>query len=193
MDAAKLFAVIRRLKGEGLTQAEVDEINAALTYDDEIIVTASAPRARTSAKGLTAMRQHEGCKLTAYPDPGSRDGHPWTIGYGATGQGITKGVVWAQEQADQRFAADVTKREPVLAALLGSAPTTQNQWDALMSFGYNVGMGDGGLKTSTLLRKHKEGDIAGAAKEFARWNKNDGKAMAGLTKRRAAEAALYLS
>ena len=88
---------------------------------------------------------------------------------------------------------DCNQTGQMLAALLGSAPTTQNQWDALMSFGYNVGMGEGGLKTSTLLRKHKDGDVAGAAKEFARWNKNDGKIMAGLTKRRAAEAALYLS
>lgn len=188
MNAAKLFAIIRRLKGEGLTQAEVDEINAALAYDDEIVVTAPL---RTSANGLKRMQEHEGCRLKAYPDPGSRDGHPWTIGYGATGPGITQGTVWTQEQADQRFAQDVAKREPVLAQILGGAPTTQNQWDALMSLGYNIGMGERGLKTSTLMRMHKDGDYAGAAAQFARWNRNDGKVMAGLVKRRAAEAALY--
>ena len=191
MNAARLFAIIRRLKGEGLTQAEVDEINAALTYDDEIVVTA-APSLRTSAKGIALiMHGFEGCRLTAYPDPGSRDGHPWTIGYGATGPGITQGTVWTQEQADTRFAQDIAKREPILAQLLGGAPTTQGQWDALLSFGFNVGMGDGGLKTSTLLRMHKDGDYAGAAAQFARWNKNDGNVLAGLTRRRAAEAALY--
>lgn len=192
MNAARLFAIIRRLKGEGLTQAEVDEINAALTYDDEIVVTA-APSLRTSAKGIALMQEHEGCRLKAYPDPGSQDGHPWTIGYGATGPGITQGTVWTQEQADQRFAQDVAKRESVLAQILGGAPTTQNQWDALMSLGYNIGMGERGLKTSTLMRMHKDGDYAGAAAQFPRWNRNDGKVMAGLVKRRAAEAALYAS
>ena len=102
MNATRLFAVIRRLKGEGLTQAEVDEINAALTYDDEIAVTAPL---RTSANGLKRMQEHEGCRLKAYPDPGSQDGHPWTIGYGATGPGITQGTVWTQEQADVRLEA----------------------------------------------------------------------------------------
>ena len=60
----------------------------------------------------------------------------------------------------------------------------------MVCFAYNCGVAN--LKSSTLLRKHKAGDYAGAAKEFARWNKAAGKVMAGLTRRRAAEAALYL-
>ncbi len=137
------------------------------------------------------MHEFEGCRLKAYPDPGSRDGHPWTIGWGATGPDIGPGTVWTQEQADARFLEDLGRFGAQVARLLGEAPTTAHQWAALVSFAYNVGAGDGGLKTSTLLRKHKAGDYEGAAKEFGRWNKNDGRVMAGLTRRRAAESALY--
>jgi lysozyme len=140
---------------------------------------------------IKLLHQFEGCKLKAYPDPGSKDGHPWTIGWGSTGPGIGPGVVWTQEQADARFEEDLTKFGQQVARLLGDAPTTAHQWAALVSFAYNVGAGDGGLKTSTLLRKHKDGDYEGARKEFARWNKNDGRVMKGLTRRRAAEAAVY--
>ena len=137
------------------------------------------------------MHEFEGCKLKAYPDPGSKDGKPWTIGWGSTGPDIGPGTVWTQEQADARFLEDLGRFGARVAALIKDAPTTAHQMAALVSFAYNVGAGDGGLKTSTLLRKHMAGDYEGAAKEFARWNKNDGKVMAGLTRRRAAEAALY--
>ena len=77
------------------------------------------------------------------------------------------------------------------AALIGDAKTTQHQFDALVSFAYNLGADN--LKTSTLLRKHNAGDHAGAAAEFGKWNKAKGQVMKGLTRRRAAEAALYAS
>jgi lysozyme len=67
--------------------------------------------------------------------------------------------------------------------------TTQSQFDALVSFAYNVGLS--ALNDSTLLRLHKAGDYAGAKAQFARWDKNDGKVIKGLARRRAAEAALY--
>ena len=83
--------------------------------------------------------------------------------------------------------------------LLAGAATTQGQFDALVSFAYNVGLdidddtAAEGLGDSTLLRKHKAGDYAGAKAEFLKWVKNDGVVMKGLTRRRAAEAALYAS
>jgi GH24 family phage-related lysozyme (muramidase) len=134
------------------------------------------------------VQQFEGCKLTAYPDPGSGD-DPWTIGWGSTGPGITKGTVWTQEQADKRFAEHLAEFGRGVAKLVGDAPTTQAEFDALTSFAYNLGLEN--LRTSTLLKLHKVGDHAGAADQFARWNKAAGRVMAGLTRRRAAEAALY--
>lgn len=68
---------------------------------------------------------------------------------------------------------------------------SQGQFDAMVSFAFNCG--EAALRSSTLLKKHLSRDYAGAAKEFARWNKAGGKVLPGLVKRRAAEAALYMS
>jgi GH24 family phage-related lysozyme (muramidase) len=80
----------------------------------------------------------------------------------------------------QRYADAVSRA-------IGNAPTTQNQFDALVSFHYNTGA----IATATLTKKHKAADYKGAEAEFARWNKNAGKVMKGLVRRRAAEAELY--
>ncbi len=152
---------------------------------------------KISAKGIALIHSFENCKLTAYPDPGSVDGRPWTIGWGSTGPGIAKGVVWTQAQADAQFAKDLASFEAGVSQLLGGSATTQAQFDALVSFAYNVGLDIDedtkaeGLGDSTLLRKHLAGDYTGAAAEFAKWNKNDGQVMNGLTRRRAEEAKLY--
>lgn len=137
------------------------------------------------------MHEFEGCELEAYPDPGSKDGKPWTIGWGSTGPGIGPGVVWTQEQADARFEQDLEAFGAKVAKLLGDCPTTAHQMAAMVCLAYNIGVGEGGFKTSTVLRKHKEGDYAGAQQAFGRWIKNDGKVMKGLVRRRAAEAKLY--
>lgn len=142
------------------------------------------------AEALALIKQFEGCKLSAYPDPGS-GGDPWTIGWGATGPGIARGVMWTQAQADSRLAEDVSKFAAGVNAMLAAAPTTPSQRGALISFAYNVGLG--ALKESTLLRMHKDGDYAGAAGQFGRWNKAAGKVLNGLTRRREAEAAEYRS
>jgi GH24 family phage-related lysozyme (muramidase) len=76
-----------------------------------------------------------------------------------------------------------------VAGLIGTTPTTQNQFDALVALAYNIGPAT--LASSTLLARHKARDYAGARAQFARWNKANGQVMPGLTKRRAAEAALY--
>jgi len=143
------------------------------------------------------IQEFEGCakrrpdgSFEAYPDPGS-GGDPWTIGWGSTGPDIKPGVVWTQEQCDARFTEHVAEFGTGVAAAIGDARTTQHQFDAMVSFAYNVGLGNFG--SSTLLRKHKAGDYAGAAAEFARWNKAAGKVLPGLVRRRAAEAALYSS
>lgn len=188
-----LFDAIRALHGR-LSQEDVNLINRALVLADndeavELVPTIAAGRFDVSPSGIAAMKRFEGCALKAYPDPGSRDGGPWTIGFGATGPGISEGTVWTQEQADARFMADLRRFENLVEAALGNAPTSQQQFDAITSITYNIGIGS--LRQSTLLRRHKAGDFAAATDEFGRWIYNDGKLMKGLRSRRAKEAAIY--
>lgn len=141
---------------------------------------------QTSANGLAVIHYFESCILKAYPDPGSKDGNPWTIGLGHTGPEVRKGVVWTQAQADAALVADLAVFEARVSRLV-TAKITQGQFDALVSFDFNTGA----LDRSTLLKLLNAGDYNGACAQFARWNKNDGKVMRGLIRRRAAEAALW--
>lgn len=143
---------------------------------------------KLSKNGTEVAHYFESCKLAAYPDPGSKDGTPWTIGWGHTGPEVRKGLVWAQAQADAAFLVDIAKFEQAVTQLV-KTPLLQGQFDALVLFAYNVGRK--ALETSTLLRKLNAGDYDGASLEFRRWNKNDGKVMRGLTRRRAAEECLF--
>lgn len=146
-------------------------------------------------KGIDLIKSFESCArraagaFQAYPDPGSRDGRPWTIGWGSTGKDIAPGLVWNQQQCDDRFAHDVQRYVDDVRRAIGSAiaDTNQNQFDALVSFHYNTGK----IASATLTRLHKAGQYNDAAKEFARWVRNDGKVMMGLVRRREAEADLY--
>jgi len=146
----------------------------------------------TSRKGIDLIHSFEGLRLDAYPDPDT-GGAPWTIGWGATtdlqGKPIKPGTKWTREQADERFAVHLAKFEADVNRILNGAITTQGQFDALVSFAYNCGVGN--LEGSTLMRMHKAGNYEGAAGQFLRWNKAAGKVMRGLTRRREAEAKLY--
>lgn len=161
---------------------------AAAANDAELGVVRADSR-DVSESCVESLKQSEGLCLTAYPDPGSRDGNPWTIGYGSTGPDIRKGMVWTKEQAHPRFVADIRRFEDQVEKALQGAATSQKQFDALVHFAYNIGVG--ALSKSTLLRLHKAGHFDAAAAEFAKWNKNDGRVMPGLVKRRAIEAAIY--
>ncbi len=147
-----------------------------------------------SDKGIALIKSYEKCRLAAYlPTPRDRP----TIGWGTTGLDVRVGMTWTQEQCDERFARDLADFSKGVTHELDDAPTTQNQFDALTSLAYNIGLDDDadtlveGLGDSTLLRKHKAGDYAGAAAEFSKWNKQKGVVLAGLTRRRAEEAELY--
>jgi lysozyme len=142
---------------------------------------------RTSPKGVALIKSSEGLRLTAYPDPAT-GGDPWTIGYGST-RGVTKGMAITAEQAERMLQNDIARFEPQLDALVKVA-LKQGQWDALMSFTYNLGAEN--LASSTLLKLLNAGDYAAAGDQFARWNKAAGKVMGGLTARRAAERAMFL-
>lgn len=141
-----------------------------------------------SKAGLDLIKSFEGLRLDAYPDPGS-GGDPWTIGYGATGPGIHKGVRWTEAQANDRLADDVSRFADGVASLIGDAPTTQAQFSAMVSLAYNVGIGNFG--SSTLLKKHKAGKFQEAANEFSKWSFAAGKKLPGLVRRREAEAKMY--
>lgn len=145
---------------------------------------------QTSDKGIALIKQFEGCKLTAYQDSVG----VWTIGYGWTqpvdGKPVRAGMTIKQETAERLLKTGLVSYEIDVSRLV-KVSLTQGQFDALVSFTYNLGARS--LSTSTLLRKLNAGDYAGAADEFLRWNKAGGKVLNGLTRRREAERALFLS
>ncbi|MFZ5131411.1 lysozyme [Enterobacter roggenkampii] len=145
---------------------------------------------QTSDKGIALLKEFEGCKLTAYQDSVG----VWTIGYGWTqpvdGKPIRAGMTINQETAERLLKTGLVSYESDVSRLV-KVGLTQGQFDALVSFTYNLGSRS--LSTSTLLRKLNAGDYAGAADEFLRWNKAGGKVLNGLTRRREAERALFLS
>ena len=170
---------------------------------------ASEPPKRIGEAGTDLIKRFEGCArlrrdglIEAYPDPGT-GAHPWTIGWGATGaddqtgdelgfnnkRRIGPGTVWTQAQCDARLTADLKRYASDVARVIGDTPTTQAQFDAMVSFHYNTGA----IARATLTKRHKTGDHAAAAAEFARWNKAGGRVMKGLVRRRAEEAKLYVS
>ncbi|HHA1182938.1 MULTISPECIES: lysozyme [Enterobacter] len=145
---------------------------------------------QTSEKGIALIKEFEGCKLTAYQDSVG----VWTIGYGWTkpvdGKPIRAGMTIKQETAERLLKTGLVSYESDVSRLV-KVGLTQGQFDALVSFTYNLGARS--LSTSTLLRKLNAEDYAGAADEFLRWNKAGGKVLNGLTRRREAERALFLS
>jgi len=145
---------------------------------------------QTSDNGIALIKQFEDCKLTAYQDSVG----VWTIGYGWTqpvdGKTIRAGMTIKQETAERLLKTGLVSYESDVSRLV-KVRLTQGQFDALVSFTYNLGARS--LSTSTLLRKLNAGDYAGAADEFLRWNKAGGKVLNGLTRRREAERALFLS
>lgn len=136
-----------------------------------------------SNAGLDLIKQFEGLYLKAYRCPA---GVP-TIGYGHTA-GVAMGQTITQQQADDYLRRDVRQFERAVERLV-SVPLTQGQFDALVSFAFNLG--EGALAQSTLLRLLNAGDYAGAAAQFDRWNKAGGRVLPGLVRRRAAERALF--
>lgn len=136
-----------------------------------------------SQDGLKLTEQFEGCRLNAYPDPGT-GGDPWTIGYGHTGSDVYDGMTITQEQAEQLLLQDVQRAVADVNAKL-TVEVTQGEFDALVDFAFNCGCGN--LNSSTLLKKINSGDFEGAAQEFEKWDRAAGHVMAGLLRRRQAE------
>lgn len=139
---------------------------------------------RTSEAGLQLIRNFEGLRLSAYLDPGG----VWTIGYGHTGADVHAGLTITRERAEELLRADVAGAEACVAGAV-VVPLTQGQFDALVSFVFNLGCGN--LQRSTLLELLNLGAYDRAAEEFGRWIHAGGVVLTGLVNRRAAELALF--
>lgn len=135
--------------------------------------------------GKKLIKDAEGLRLEAYLCPAQR----WTLGYGHVGADVLPGLTITEAEAEVLLETDLVLFEKGVAAAV-TVPLTRNQFSALVSFAYNLGLGR--LIGSTLLRKLNAGDYDGAALEFLRWDKAGGKVLPGLTRRRAAEAALFM-
>lgn len=141
---------------------------------------------KISQKGIDLVKSFEGLELKAYKDSVGVA----TIGYGSTGSHVSMGMTITKEQAEQLLKKDLERFEKGVSELV-KVPLNQTQFDALVSFSFNLGLGN--LKSSTLLKKLNTSDYNGAADEILRWNRAGGKVLAGLTRRRIAERDLFLS
>ena len=137
-----------------------------------------------SETGIELIKKFEGCILKAYKCPAG----VWTIGYGHT-SGVKEGQNITKAKAEEFLKQDLKQFEVAVNNLV-NVSLNQYQFDALVSFCYNLGPGN--LKSSTLLKLLNKGDYKGAAEQFDRWVYASGKKLAGLVTRRAAEKDLFL-
>jgi lysozyme len=138
------------------------------------------------ADGVALTEQFEGCKLTAYQDVKG----VWTIGIGHTGPEVVPGLTITQAQAQTLLVNDLSGAAACVNNAV-SVPLSQQQFDALVDFVYNVG--PGAFETSTLLKNLNAGDFAGAAAQFDVWDHAGTVVVPGLLRRRQAETALFNS
>lgn len=138
---------------------------------------------RISKAGLELIQRFEGLRLAAYRDAVG----VWTIGWGHT-RTVRPGMKITRAEAEALLKEDVARFELCVESAVGRM-INQNQYDALVSFAFNVGCS--AMRRSTLVRKLRAGDELGAANEFGRWDKAGGRVLAGLTRRRAAERELF--
>lgn len=142
---------------------------------------------KTSAAGIALIKRNEGCRLEAYTDITG----VWTIGFGDT-LNVRPGMTITQQDAEERLVTRLANEfEPAVADAIGSTPTTQAQFDAMVSLAWNIG--PAAFKKSTVAREHRAGNYQAAADAFRLWTQAGGRYVAALAKRREKERALYLS
>ena len=134
-------------------------------------------------EGLKMIKHFEGLELNAYQCAAG----VWTIGYGHT-KGVQQGMVISEETADEMLVEELKEYENYINDMV-NCPLNQNQFDALVSWVYNLGPAN--LQASTLLKVLNAGDYAGVPAQIKRWNKAGGKVLQGLVRRREAEALLF--
>lgn len=145
---------------------------------------------KVSDNCIKMIKHHEGVRLKPYKDPIGL----WTVGVGhLIGDGKSLPIEWfrtfTMDEVDELLKKDLAKFERGVLRLCPNY-LTQPRFDALVSFAFNVGLGN--LQSSTLRQKHNRGDILGADQEFLKWNKAGGRVLRGLTVRRQDESTLYL-
>ncbi|MFP2694343.1 lysozyme [Enterobacter ludwigii] len=136
-----------------------------------------------SEKGLALIKHFEGLQLEAYQCSAS----VWSIGYGHT-RGVMPGDSITEDDAEDLLRQDTREAEQSVHRLV-TVKLAQNQFDALVSFTFNLG--SGALQRSTLLKRLNVGDYQAAAAEFPRWVYSGGERLSGLVRRRTAEKALF--
>ena len=155
-----------------------------------------------SEAGIQLIKSFEGCHSSPYKCPATL----WTIGYGRVlypDQARLKNEertayplrtehnrTFSGDEIDALLEADLQRFEAGVLRLCPAAADNQCHLDALTSYSYNCGIGS--LQSSTLRMKYNLGEVEAAADEFLKWNKAGGKILAGLTRRRAAERAMFL-
>lgn len=143
---------------------------------------------KTGRAGIALIKNFEGCVLQSYRDPVG----VWTLGFGHTTAAgppeVKAGMKITKEEAEEILVRDLGKYETAVTRGLTRVPT-QNQFDAMVSLCYNIGPGN--FAKSSVLRHFNAGQFGSAASSFALWNKADGRVLAGLSRRRAAEASLF--
>lgn len=138
------------------------------------------------SRGEALIKGYEKLKLVAYlPTPEDK----WTIGWGHTGLEVVEGLVWSLDQAEAAFIRD-TGGSVLQVIRSTDVLLSQEQFDALVAFTFNIGVTAEGH--STLIAFVNQRKWMAAAAEFPKWNKQAGQVLAGLVARRAAERALFL-
>lgn len=177
-----IFDEFRKIAGGKLTQSQVDKINDLI---DDIQVKGMS----IDSVGIDLIGQFEGLRLNAYDDGVG----VWTIGWGTTiypnGQKVKKGDTITLDQAKQYKAHDLAKFEKAVNDAV-KVPLNQNQFNALVSLAYNIGVS--AFTNSTLLKRLNEGNYNAAADQFLVWVNAGGKRMQGLVNRRNKEREVFL-
>ena len=198
-----IFDRFRTITGK-LSQAQVDAISKLIELDKQNVEIAiglathsvkSSARSKSdeqtiSSKGYQLIKTFEGFRADAYLDTGG----VWTIGYGTirypTGLAVKRGDKCTREQGERYLMNDCKWVNDAIKQNI-KHPLTQNQYDALASFIYNIGAT--AFKSSTMLRLINDNKFNSAANEFDRWVFDNGRVIKGLVNRRAAEKELFLT
>ena len=141
---------------------------------------------KTNDAGIALIKRAEGLRLDSYRDATGVA----SVGYGHVGPDVRIPMTITPGEAERLLYEDLARFENGVTNCLCGCPTSSNQFSACVSLSYNIGLGR--FATSTVLKRHKLGQYAGAANAFLLFNKAHGRIFPGLVDRREAERALYL-